>query len=408
MVLSRGLYLKSPGFFFDIIFRMVNLVFFLSGFIAIFVQTFLLREIQLVFHGNELSIGLALSLWLLGVAAGSVLAAMIVKTRGAQACRKILALTFLSAGPYLMLSLFFIREIRNIFGFFAGVELPLLSLLWFSASIFIPAGALIGSQFSLGIGWLGKHEDLYKSGRIYLWETLGFFAGGLPFTFLLLINANPVFIATIILQISSAAALILTEEKKQKIMLTVFIALFFPVLFYGAKLEKAGISRLYPGYNVAEVRNTPYGQLAAVSRGGENFFFSDGIPLETFGAPNREAAENNALLPLLFHPKPRSILLIGGTGRYFPVLESGKADSLEYVEMNPWLVDFINENTKTPLFDKEGKINVQYREGRKYIENVSIPYDAIFADIPYPVTLSLNRYYTREFYKAVKGKLAPG
>ncbi|MFH1368429.1 MAG: hypothetical protein ABII64_04810 [Elusimicrobiota bacterium] len=433
---------------------MFNSVFFLSGFIAVCAQTFLLREIQVVFHGNELSIGLVISLWMLGVAAGSILTAKFVKNRGAEhlkrnsdtdvpcrgaehfkhnntdvpcrgteECRGILALTFLAAGPYLMLSMFFIREIRNIFGFLAGIELPLLFLLWVSASIFIPAGALIGAQFSLGMGWLKEREGLLKSGRIYLWETLGFFAGGVVYTLSLLLNANSVFVATAILQISSLAVIPIIEEKKQKIMLAVFAAAFIPVLLFSNKIETTSLSRLFAGYKVVEAQNTQYGRLAAVSRGGEKFFFSDGNPIETFNAPNKEAAENNVFLPLLFHAKPESVLLIGGTGRYITTIQAYGIQSLDYVEINPWLIDFVSRNSATPLFGKEGSkapwgprpfsekgggVNVFYEDGRKYIEGSGKSYDAVFVDAPYPAALSVNRYYTLEFFDSVNRRLAPG
>ncbi|MCX6636003.1 MAG: hypothetical protein NT090_13120, partial [Acidobacteria bacterium] len=46
----------------------------LIGFTAVVAQIVLLRELMVVFHGNEISLGIALTCWLFWTAAGSALA----------------------------------------------------------------------------------------------------------------------------------------------------------------------------------------------------------------------------------------------------------------------------------------------------------------------------------------------
>lgn len=399
---------------------MQNLIFLLSGFIAVSAQTFLLRELQLLFNGNELSIGLVFSLWLAGTAAGSVFSSKYLNSRQGTGAKKILGISFLLSGIYTVLSFVFIREIRNIFGFLPGIALSPLLLMAFSALIFVPLGAIIGYQFSLGVKWLGSAAESFKSGRIYLWESLGFLAGGLIYTALLLLNVNSVCVALCLVQLSSLSAVLLAENGKLKKILIVLVVLLVPVQIFSPKLENLSLSRLFKGYDVVDVKNTPYGQLAVVSRNDERFFFSDGNPIETFNQPNREFSENNVFLPLLFHPGPKNALLIGGTGRCIPALETYGIRELDYVELNPWSIDFVSVNSqklekgkvKPRIFFPGGlkaqdegpmaslRTKVYYQDGRRFVENSSGHYDAVFLDIVYPVSLSLNRFYTLEFFKS--------
>ena len=51
------------------------LIFLFAGFSAVVIQTLFIREMLVVFQGNELSVGIILSQWLAGTALGNFVAA---------------------------------------------------------------------------------------------------------------------------------------------------------------------------------------------------------------------------------------------------------------------------------------------------------------------------------------------
>jgi spermidine synthase len=176
---------------------------------------------------------------------------------------------------------------------------------------------------------------------------------------------------------------------------------FCPVYLSSSKFELYMLSRVYCGYKLTAVKDTPYGQLAALMRAGETFFFSDGKPLETINAPNAEIVENNVILPMLFCDNPQTALLIGGAGRYAPAILSQGVKTLDYVEINPQLIDFVSKNKFV-----SPKIKIHYTDGVKFINNEPASlYDAVFVDVAYPLALSLNRYYTKEFFASLDKRL---
>ena len=389
---------------------MAAVIFVLSGLISILAQTFLLRDIQLIFHGNELSIGLIISIWLLGVAAGSYFTGKLAGC-SRDKNRKFLSAAFALTGAYVPLAFIFIRYVRQLFGFFPGIGLPLTYLLYFSLIVFFPLGCIVGSQFGSGVRWLECPDGSFLSGKIYLWESLGFFAGGVFFTFVLLPIFNSTASAVFIAQVSFAAAVILIKRQRIRLAIIAVILALTCLYPYSSKIEFYMVSKIYPGYDIAAIKNTPYGQLAAVKRADETFFFADGNPLETFNMPNAEIVENNVFLPLLFHGNPRSVLLIGGTGRYAPAILSYGVKTLDYVELNPWLIDFISGNAAGDYVDRfvRSEVRIRYTDGVKFVGSAaSAAYDTVFVDLPYPVTLGLNRYYTREFFSSLGKRLLPG
>ena len=84
----------------------------LMGFTSLVVQTLLIREFLISFYGNELTIGLILANWIILEALGSILASRF----SLKSKRPALVYALLQTGIalYLPLSIFFIRDIKNI------------------------------------------------------------------------------------------------------------------------------------------------------------------------------------------------------------------------------------------------------------------------------------------------------
>ena len=152
-----------------------------TGFVATVAQIIIVRELLVLFYGNELSAGLIFACWLLWTGLGSGLSAkwaLKVSTH-----TTLLRLMLLCLSAMLPLSVLFIRATRIIWMLPAG-ELPSIGkMLLISVTVtglFCPvSGALFG------ICWaIHRRKKENRPLGIYLGEALGSAAGGLTFYFI--------------------------------------------------------------------------------------------------------------------------------------------------------------------------------------------------------------------------------
>jgi spermidine synthase len=154
-----------------------------TGFVATVAQIIILRELLVLFYGNELSAGLIFAGWLLWSSLGSGLSAKWALKTSAPTALLRLMLVCLSA--LLPLSVLFIRATRIIWSLPAG-ELPsigkMLLVTVTVTGLFCP---LSGALF--GICWaLHRKKGGCQPMWIYMGEALGSAVGGLIVYFLFL------------------------------------------------------------------------------------------------------------------------------------------------------------------------------------------------------------------------------
>jgi spermidine synthase len=114
--------------------------------------------------------------------------------------------------------------------------------------------------------------------------------------------------------------------------------------------------------------------------------------------------------PLLAHPNPTSMLIIGG-GDCFAIEEAVKFKSLKrilMVEIDKGVVDFCKKHylaLKKPLSDK--RVEILYQDARKWVEENPEKFDVVIIDLTEPHGPS-KMLYTREFYRLCRSRLKPG
>jgi hypothetical protein len=145
------------------------------GFISILSQVVLLRELSVAFYGIELIYILALGVWLLWTAAGSM-----TWHRRKLPASALIGAAFALFSLVLPLDVLFIRAVRPLFSAVPGAYLPFhLQLLALSAAL-LPVGFLLGILFQ----WTARAS--MQSGATlagaYAVEAAGGVAGGLTAT----------------------------------------------------------------------------------------------------------------------------------------------------------------------------------------------------------------------------------
>ena len=374
-----------------------------------------MRELIVVFNGNEMSLGIMLATWLLWSAAGSALSSRF--RPGARALRWVVAALQCLLAVSLPASIWALRASRSLFqavpGELAGpVQMTLASLA--CLSIFC---VVSGTLFVAAARMCNHESDLSSraaASSAYMFEALGSAIGGILLSFILLRFLHPFQIAAIvaILNFCMAVVLLLRPNRKQFILLAAVASLCaVPLLtFVAPQLEQFAQARLWRGLHLLASRDSIYGNLAVTATGNIRSLYSNGLLLAN--APDQNAAEEGVHYALLEHPAPIHVLLIGDgiDGGIAEALKHPTVGRIDYVELDPALIgmarQFLPSQVSAALADP--RVRVHYADGRSYLRASNEKFDAIVLNLPDPQTAQLNRFYTAEFFRSAHGHLAPG
>lgn len=117
-----------------------------------------------------------------------------------------------------------------------------------------------------------------------------------------------------------------------------------------------------------------------------------------------------ALLPLLLHPQPRNLLLLGwGTGYTARVAALDDRLQVQAVELLPEVIRASALFDTVPSFPAtRDRVNVLQADARRFALASSQRFDLIVADLFHPARNGAGSLYTVEHYRALRDRLAPG
>lgn len=387
----------------------------LLGFSAVVGQIVLMRELIVVFNGNEMSLGIMLATWLFWTAAGcsvsSGLGLGISNPRRAAA-----ALECLLAAS-LLPTIWILRASKSLFQTVPGElvgPLPMLLASLVCLSLFCAAaGALFvvaARMYEIEFGVSVRRA----ASSAYLFEAAGSAIGGLLASVVLLRYLESFQIAAIValLALCMAAVLSMQMSRWQLLLLTGLAALIaIPLLLFVApSLNRSAQARLWRGFHLVGSRDTIYGNLVVTETGNIRSIYDNGAILAD--APDENAAEEAVHYALLEHSGPHRVLLIGGgvNGSIAQALKHPTVERIDYVELDPALIAMGRQffPTQSAVFDSDARVHIHTVDGRRYLKSAASVYDVIILDVPDPQTAQLNRFYTAEFFRSARRHLAPG
>lgn len=369
-------------------------------------QIILLRESLVTFYGNEFSIGIILSNWLLLEAIGSFFIG-----RTADRAKNVTSLFVLFQilfSIFLPISIWLTRISRILIHIPQGEAVGLLPIFYLSLIILAPVSILHGSQFTYGVKVYSNilHKESKSVGYSYILETLGTMLGGIIFTYLFIPYSNSMQTSIAIASLAFLSSIFLAG-RRLKIIPGVLLIISLFVLFSGEgnKLDEITVKSEWRGHKVLSHKNSHYGNICCTERGGEYTFFSDGVPIITTPTPDIELQEKFVHIPLLFHPSPKNILVISGAiGGVINEILKHKPKIITYVELDPEIIKMA-KRYKTPLTEREiasPVVDLEETDGRLFVKNTNEKYDVILSGFSSPSCLQLNRFYTEEFFKETK------
>jgi spermidine synthase len=372
------------------------------GFISIPAQIYLLREFLSLFQGNELVLGIALANWMLLTGFGAWLGRYSVRIKDKDGFILFL-LILLSALPLLtILKLDVWRAVVFPYGTMVSLRGIFYSSLLLQTILCMMNGFLFTSLSSLLPARTGGNSP----GTAYAVESFGSMVAGLLVNFYLL-WAVGTYEALKVLSAFCVVVVILFAFSLRRL----FIRIFIPVLSIGILIalwyfpfNELTLALLYPGQRILTDRETPYGRVIVTEQGGQKNFFENGQLLFSSGNVMRD--EESVHPGMAQHPSPQNVLLIsGGLGRAVDEIMKYHPRLIDYVELNPALTIVERALGVLPAFPQ---LNVINEDARRFIRHTENMYDVALISLPEPSSLQVNRYYTDEFFRNLKRKMAPG
>ncbi len=396
-----------------------SLIFALStvGLTAMMGQVLLMRELIVVFYGNELSLGAILAAWMFWVAVGSWgLGSLADRLKN-----KIRVLTLCQVAILFLLPAILVltRNARAIWGASPGEIIGFGPMLISSFLFLSPLCLILGFLFALGCRIFSSFygTSVRSIGNVYILEAMGASIGGLILNFLLIQVLNPFQIVLLVGGLNLLAALFIQISQPRRMRPTATITLVGLLLAATlAALLGGGAKRLnvlsaklqWHPLDLVHSDNSIYGNIAVTALGDQHSFYENGLLM--FTTSDVMAAEEAAHFPLLEHPHPQRVLLVGGgIGGTLREILKHPVSTVDYVELDPMIIEtvvpFIPPQEQALLEDS--RVNIWHMDGRLFVKRNRESYQVIIVDLPDPSTALINRFYSLEFFQEARQILAP-
>ncbi len=403
-------------------------------------QVVLLRELLMVFHGNEFSLGIVFAAWMIWVGIGSRVGAAVANRT--SEVRRVLAVYAVALLVVLPSSVALIRVSRVFFDLPPGAYLSVLDMSITCLVVMAPVGLLLGGYFVL-LARLRRHRlgaaDTTGAADTYIGEAVGNALGGLVFTLLLvhsvaslplLVLCGALLLIGLVIASDSATGAVppsgapgatgapddtvdtdgtvvvgASAVRRRGPLLALSLGVpALVALLAGGPLEEH-TSRLQwslqaPAYELLETRQSRYGSIAVLQRDDQVSFFQSGnLLFSTSLTDDRLVADGRhdravgleeqeavtlAHLSMTQHPAPRSVLLIGGGLRgTLREISRYPVERIDYVELDDILVDtalpYLGEGTRAALDDP--RVRLIHADGRIFVKDSAGRADADRADV---------------------------
>lgn len=366
----------------------------ITGFVSSSVQFTLLREAVILGGGSEASAGSFLWFWLMISALGAVAGD---KSRFTGIERM---MWMIAAAPAMSLLLFILMNTVIL----KPGELPSVFKSLAVIGVSVAPAAFLSSFVFIRLSYIRSKTGGTGSGNNFGLETLGSVAAGIlttmaflmyigNFRLYIMVEAFTVFLVVMIFYSSNwwriGAWVCLTA-----VIMILFI--FEPDPFVRGMLLR--------GVRVTSSTDTPYGNIATGTYGGETAVYYDHRPLFFSGDIARE--EENIHYTLLQRDEYERVMIIsGGLQKHLGQLSKYKIREVIYIEHDPGII--AAENARDTLLNQM-HVKVVKSDPVKYLKNNSTTFDAVIQLIPPASTLAVNRFFTREYFATVKEHLNEG
>lgn len=368
-----------------------------TGILSVILQFVLVRELQITFLGNELSLGIILFLWLAGESLGSFTASRFLKND-----KKTFYIILLLNNCLLFTGLFLSRAMKS------SLSLNLFEILQPQQILIISAAAILPLAFIAGALFAAAIKIINAPVKVYILEAAGaFIAGALCLTLPLHFNNTQIiFFASCLILIVVLIALLKDRFKILSILSLLLLGLNLFLFTFGGinKLHNFSSAIRFKPQELLFSRDSIYANTAITKSASTYSLYENGKLY--FTTEDTAGLEEFAAMVMLSHPAPGRVLLIGsGASGLIAQILKFPVDSIDYLELDPKLIE--SSLKYIPAAKGYGldnpKVKIINQDARFFIRN-SPPgkYDMVILNLGDPYSLQLNRFYTLEFFNSVK------
>ncbi len=397
------------------------------GLYAQIAQALLIRETLVVFYGNDISLGVFFGSWLLWVAVGSVSVIWLRRRQWIQHPEVLLSRLFALLPLLLVLQVLVTRSLRLFLAVPATELIPLGQLVAALLLITLPTSVGIGLAFPLACKALtdegtqrfadGTTSDTRIAGvsGLYIIEALGALIGGVLFTFILVEWLGTWRSLGVVAALMGVMALVLAGSRNSFRLLgagVMLAGLTLAVTPLGASVErgteKLRFAVLQPGLELLDTVDTRYGHVNIGRLGAQISLVEDGRIVTSF--PDWDAVQQDAAYYSAQAPGAERALVFGG-------LAGGLVTELLRYPLKR--VDVIVEDRRafervlphlpaeTRAALKDDRLTTHFQDGRGFVNQLQAAeaFDLVLVVSADPSSAHGNRYFTRDFYQAVREKM---
>jgi spermidine synthase len=408
----------------------------LSGFAALVHEIAWTRVLTMVFGPTTYAFSATLAAVITGIAVGSGAGAWMVARTRRPSSWLILVLAAAAAAGILTSSMAGGPLPRSVAEQIAQAPNLFSELIWrgglLTAALILPTSVLVGAAFPLALAMIDdpSRSAARQFGSVYAINTVGSVAGSLAAGFvfipalglehtLRIVTVCLLLAAVLVLSFAqlsrqrrtagalasaAAIAIMVTSAPWDRELLASGLYMYAPFVPKGVEIEpllKAG-SLLY--YREGAAATVSVKRLT-----GTNTLAVDGKT----DASNRGDMLTQKLvahLPLLLHPQPRDVAVIGlGSGVTVGAVLTHPISRVDVVEISREVVEashvFSTEN-RNALSDP--RTNLLIADGRSHLQLSQRKYDVIISEPSNPWIAGIAALFTREFFLTARDRLAPG
>jgi len=368
-------------------------------------QLVLLRELMAAYGGNEFSAGVTLAVWLLCEALGAWLAGRLHVPSSSSLLAALSVVFSLGAVPAAVLA-------RPALGVLPGeaLSIPLLLLAAFTVTL-LPA-ATHGALFVTAAGFHAGRASGVQSpashgvGSAYVWEGIGTVLATVTFFFLLKRLPSVTVVAVSSIPLAAVGFAFPVARSSRPVSLLLF-AVAGAALVLALPVERLAWSLAWRGQRVTALANSSYGRIVSLERGDQKLVLYDGQPVLTVPTTQVERLEELALLPVLYHPQPTRVLVLGSDFAIPTALVYFQKDvKVVAVQLDPVLAHMAVAALSSDSVPRPPSLVVS--DPVSYLRTTRDSFDCIILTDASPSSLGASRLFGSEFYRLCRFRLAPG
>ena len=370
-------------------------IIFFTGISSIVTQLLTFRECYAQFHGNVFVIAMIFFVWLSAGALGTWLVHYCPQCLFTVRKLGILCL-FLSVIP--AFQIIEIRTLRTIF-FIPGTAIGFYNIFLFITITISLYAFLIGFALPYTFMVYKTWNLKLDAANIYIYDNAGDALGGLLFSFILVQWCTPVLVSVIINIPILLMGLILLL-KPFRLIYSIFLCLVLIIFVTPIFWERSSLE-LFKG-KMVNYTESRYCRIQVFQNDNQTVLLEDGIPRSSDG--NIAAEETIVHCGLTQLDKIQRVLTLSANAGIVREIQKYHPLAIDNVEIDA-VKSLIEQEYK---FIKIDGINMFYEDGRKYIRNSQLHYDAIILNLPEPDTFQVNRFFTDRFFEIVAHRLNTG